>query len=108
MPKRVSLKPHYNALKMLSKAKKAHYRIIIQNTPTLPKIIRHLSKYILNGTIKLQKKHVAKLKPHRNFIRKIASAGSQGAIKGFVLQKGGSILKSILNTVLPLIPSLLL
>lgn len=107
MPKRFSLiKPHYNALKLLSKAKKGHYKIIIDNTPSLPQIIKHLAKYILNGTIKLERKHVMKLKPHKKLIRKLSS-GSKTTIKAAV-QKGGSIFQTILKTILPLLPTLML
>ena len=64
MPKRFSLKKHHNALKMLSKAKKNHFKIIVENTPDIVKAIKHLCKYILNGTINLENKHVKKLKNH--------------------------------------------
>ena len=106
MPKRFSLKPHHNALKLLSKAKKNQFKIIVENTPTIVKAIKHLCKYILNGTIRLENKHVKKLKPHRKLIRKIASSNHK-AIKTTV-QRGGSILQTILNTVLPLLPALLI
>lgn len=91
---------------MLSKAKKDNFSIIVKNTPGIAKAIKYLCKYILNGTIKLEKKHVKKLKPHRKLIRKL-STNHQKGIKTTV-QRGGSILKTILNTVLPLLPALLL
>ena len=106
MPKRFSLKTHHNALKMLSKAKKDNYKIIVHNTPGLTKAVKYLCKYILDGTIKLEKKHVKKLKPHRRLIRKLSTTNEK-SIKTTV-QRGGSILQTILNTVLPLLPSLLL
>ena len=106
MPKRFSLKTHHNALKMLSRANKEHFKIIIDNTPAIVKALKYLSKYILDGTIKLEPKHVKKLKPHRKMIRTLSTSNHK-AIKTTV-QRGGSILKTILNTILPLLPSLLL
>ena len=107
MSKRVHLvlKTHHDALKMLSKAKGQRFKIIMENTPEMVKAIQVLFRYILNGRLKLQDKHVNKLKPHRNYIRKIAR-GSHKTIKRTV-QTGGSIFSKILSTVLPLIPALL-
>ena len=107
MSKRVHviLKSHHGALKMLSKAKGKNFKILIGNTPDMAKALKVLFRYILNGRIKMQDKHVKKLKPHRNFIRKIARS-PQKTIKT-TIQKGGSILQTILNTVLPLLPALL-
>jgi hypothetical protein len=107
MSKRVHMivKSHHDALKLLSQTKASNYGIIIKNTPGLAKALKILCRYILNDTIKLQDKHVKRLKPHRKFIRRI-SASSHKAIKTKV-QKGGSILRTILNVVLPLLPALL-
>ena len=107
MPKRVHviLKSHHGALKMLSKAKGRRFSIILNNTPDITKALRVLFRYVLNGTLKLQDNHLKKLKRHRNFVRKVAE-GSDATIKRHV-QRGGNILKSILNTVLPLLPMLL-
>lgn len=107
MSKRVHLiiKSHHGALKILSKAKGENYKVLIKNTPDMAKVLKVLCRYILNGTIKMQDKHVKKLKPHRKFIRKIASS-AHSTIKTKV-QKGGSILQTILNVVLPLLPALL-
>ena len=107
MPKRIHMivKSHHGALKILSQTKASNYGIIIKNTPDMAKALKVLCGYILNGTIKLQDKHVKRLKPHRKFIRKIAKS-SHKTIKTKV-QKGGSILRTILNTVLPLLPALL-
>lgn len=99
------IKSHHGALRMLSKAKGQNFNIIIKNTPDMAKALKVLCRYILNGTLKLQDKHVKKLKPHRKFIRKIASSPHK-TIKTTV-QKGGSILQTILSTVLPLISVLL-
>lgn len=107
MPKRVHLiiKSHHGALKMLSKAKGRNVDVILNNTPDMTKALKVLFRYILNGSLKLKNKHIKKLKSHRNFIRKIAN-GRHKAIKT-TIQKGGSILQTILNTVLPLLPALL-
>ena len=107
MPKRVHviIKSHHGALKLLSKAKGEKYSLILNNTPSMAKALKVLCRYILNGTIQLKPHHVKKLKPHRNFVRKIARS-SHKAIKTTV-QKGGNILQNILSTVLPLIPALL-
>ena len=107
MPKRVHLilKTHHDALKMLSKAKGQRFNIIMENTPAIAKAIQILFQYILNGRLKLQDRHVKKLKPNRVYIRKIAT-GRHSAIKRSV-QTGGSIFSTILTTVLPLIPTLL-
>ena len=106
MPKRVSLRDHINVLSALSRAKKGDYKIMLDNPPSLPKVMKHLCRYILNGKIKLEKRHITKLKPHRLLVRKI-SKGNHKSIKA-TMQKGGSIIQSIINTVLPLLPSLLL
>ena len=107
MPKRVHMiiKTHHGALKMLSKAKGKNFNVIIKNTPDMGKALKVLCRYILNGVIKLNQKHVKKLKPHRRLIRKIANSGHK-TIKAHV-QKGGSMLQTILNTVIPLLPALL-
>ena len=107
MPKRIHviIKSHHGALKLLSKAKVEKYSIIVNNTPNMAKALKVLCRYILNGTIQLKPSHVKKLKPHRNFIRKIARSPDK-AIKATV-QNGGNILQNILSTVLPLIPALL-
>ena len=99
------LKSHHGALKMISKTKGKNFKILLGNTPDVGKALKVLFQYILNGRLKMQDNHVKKLKRHRNFIRKIAQS-SQKTIKTAV-QKGGSILQTILNIVLPLLPALL-
>ncbi len=108
MSKRVHiiLKSHHGALKMLSRAKGKNFKILLGNTPDMMKALKVLFQYILNGRLRMQDNHVRKLKPHRNFIRRIARSPHK-SIKTKV-QKGGSILQTILNTVLPLLPALLL
>ncbi len=90
---------------MLSKTKGKNFKIILGNTPDMGKALKVLFRYILNGTLKMQDKHVKRLKPHKAFIRKIARS-PHSSIKTIV-QKGGSILQTILSTVLPLLPALL-
>lgn len=91
---------------MLSRAKGKNFKILLGNTPDMAKALKVLFQYILSGRLRMQDKHVRKLKPHRNFIRRIAQSPHK-TIKTTV-QKGGSILQTILNTVLPLLPALLL
>ena len=69
------------------------------------KAIKVLFDYVLNGSLKLKQHHINKLKPHKKFIREIAHGGLQQ--NKTVVQKGGSILKTILSTIVPLIPALL-
>ena len=101
----MSIKSHHGAFKLLSKAKRKNVIIILKNTPKMHKAIQVLCRYILNGTIQLENKHVKKLKPHRKFIKALAD-GTQKAINTKI-QKGGSIFQTILKTVLPLIPAIL-
>ena len=101
----MTIKSHHSAFKLLSKAKRKNMIIILKNTPAIHKAVKVLCRYILNGTIQLENKHVKKLKPHRKFIKALAD-GSQKAINTKI-QKGGSIFQTILKTVLPLIPALL-
>lgn len=97
------LKTHHNALKMLSKAKGERFKILLENTPSMYKAIKLLFNYILKGRLNLKKHHVKKLKPHRKLIRKIANG--QGSKQ--TIQKGGSIINSILGTVVPLLSMIL-
>ncbi len=107
MPKRVHLiiKSHHGALKMLSKARGKKFNIILNNTPDIVKAIKVLFSYILNGSLKMKPHHVKKLKPHRNLIRKIAHGGLKETKPA--VQKGGSLIKTILSTIIPLIPAIL-
>ena len=107
MSKRVSkvLKTHHSALKMLAKARGDNYKNIIKNTPKMVTAIKLVCRHILNGKLKLGKTHIKKLKPFRQYIRKIAHKPHKD-IKATV-QTGGNIIQSILSTVLPLLPALL-
>ena len=107
MAKRVHLtiKSHHGALKMLSKARGKNFNIILNNTPNIMRAVKILFRYILNGSLNPKPHHVKKLKPHRKLIRKIAHGGlKEGKV---AVQKGGSIIKTILSTIVPLIPALL-
>ena len=107
MAKRVHLiiKSHHGALKMLSKARGKKFNIILNNTPNIMKAVKTLFRYILNGSLNTKPHHIKKLKPHRKLIRKIAHGGvKEGKV---AVQKGGSIIKTILSTIVPLIPALL-
>ena len=101
MSKRIPVNSHSSALKLLAKKNDSQLRIILENTPTLRRAIRNIFKKILSGKIKLKEAQLTKLKRHRAFIRKHAVK----LIK--VTQKGGSILRSILKTIVPLLPALL-
>lgn len=86
--------------------------INLENAENHVKLIKLLCKSVLDGTIQLQPQHVDVLKPHRKFVRKIA----QGRIKNVkaIVQKEAlrikqtrrSVLKTVLETVIPIIPSL--
>ena len=88
---------------MLSKARGKKFNIILNNTPDIVKAIKVLFRYILDGTLKMKPHHKQKLKPHKHYIRKIANK-PQGKL---IVQKGGSILATILSTIVPLIPAIL-
>jgi hypothetical protein len=107
MPKRLHLilRTHHGALHMLSKSKGKKMGIILKNTPKITKAIQVLFKYILKNKLNLKQTHLDSLKPHKKFIRKIA----HGKIKVAkpIIQKGGSILNTVLNTVLPFLTLLI-
>ena len=90
---------------MLAKARGDNYKNILTNTPKMVSAIKIVCRHILNNKLKLGKNHIKKLKPHRQTIRKIAHKPHK-TIKGMI-QTGGNIIQSILNTVLPLLPALL-
>ena len=104
MPKRIPviLKRHHSVMKLLSRKNNAQIQIILENTPSLRKALKLLLKSILDGRLSVGEREIKKLKRHRSFIRKHARA----PIKA-VNQKGGSIIRSILQTILPILPALL-
>ena len=103
MPKRipVTLKRHHSVMKLLSRKSNAQIQIMLENTPSLRKALKLLFKSILDGRLSVGEREIKKLKRHRSFIRKHART----PIK--VNQKGGSIIRSILQTILPILPALL-
>ena len=97
------IKSHHRALKMVSNSTRRNFDAALRNTPSLATAIKVLFSYILDGTLKMKPHHVKKLKPHRDYIRKIAHEPRGKA----VVQKGGSLLGTILSTIVPLIPAIL-
>lgn len=114
MSKRVSLEDsnstdHKNYLKVLHAAKPKRRKALILHSPLSGiKAIKRLFRGILSGKITLKPKHKHQLKRHKAFIRKVGDSNLKEAHKT-LNQKGGSLkLGSILKTILPLIPALLL
>ena len=97
------IKSHHRALEIMSNAERHNFNVALKNTPSLAKAIKLLFQHILNGNLEIKSHHVKKLKPHRNYIRRIAY-GRRGES---VVQKGGSILDAILKIVVPLIKNIL-
>ena len=112
MSKRVSVskklvKDHHDALKTLAHIGPKKARVIINNSPDkFLYVIRTLAKLVLDGTIPMEKHHTTKLKRHKKLIRDIAKSRG-GKTKKIVNQKGGSFFKTVLTTLLPLIPLIL-
>ena len=86
--------------------------INLTNAEKHVKLIKLLCKAVLNGTIQMQPQHVDILKPHGKFVRSIAEGGiKDGKV---IIQKevrrtkktGGSVLKTFLETIIPILPSL--
>ena len=90
---------------MLSKARKDNFMIILKNTPQIGKAIKSLFKFILNQKGP-GRKHIQKLKKHRDFIRKIAH-GPQKELIPTIVQHSDSIFKTILSVALPLLRSMI-
>ena len=101
----VIIKSHHGPLKMLAKARKQNFNLILKNTPRIGQAIRALFKLILDPKGPLETKHTKKLKKHKLFIRKIAKAQNKNVVPH--VQKGGSIFKTILGVALPLLSGLL-
>lgn len=96
-----TLKSHHAALKLLSRKNNLQIRVALDNTPSLRKALKLLFRAILKGGIAMSKTELKKLKRHRTFIRKHAHLPIKAD------QKGGSIIRSILQTILPLLPALI-
>lgn len=112
MSKRISVskqlvKDHHRALKTLAHIGPKKASIIIKNSPDkIIHVLRVLSKLTLDGSVPLKKHHLVKLKKHKNLIRKIAKSKGKET-KKILNQNGGSFFKTVLTTLLPLIPMLL-
>ena len=97
---------------IINKKRNESKTINITNAANHAKLIKLLGKAVLDGTIQLQPQHVTVLKPHAKFIRKIA----HGRIKDVkatiqnesrkLKQTGLSVLKTVLETVFPILPTL--
>ena len=70
------------------------------------KLVKTICKCILDGRIPLEPPHIAKIKPHREVIRNVAHDNINVAKKH--IQTGGSILQTVLETVLSILSELLL
>ena len=86
--------------------------INLTNAEKHVKLIKLLCKAVLNGTIQIQSQHVNILKPHGNFVRKIAEGGIKD-VKAIIQKEalaskktGRSVLKTFLETIIPILPSL--
>ena len=102
------VKDNHKALETLLHIGPKKASVIINNSPNkFLQVIRILAKFALDGTIPLEKHHIKKLQRHKNLIRDVAKHQSGKKIKKIVMQKGGSFFKSVLTTLLPLIPMIL-
>ena len=102
------VKDNHKALETLAHIGPKKALVIINNSPNkFLHVIRTLAKFVLDGTIPLEKHHVKKLQRHKHIIRDVSKSRGSRDIKKAVTQKGGSFFKTVLNTLLPLIPLLL-
>ena len=107
MAKRIPavIRKHHGPLKMMSKATKRNFNIILNTTPQIAHAIQALFKLILDRNGPMEENHIKKLKKHKHFIRKIAYNSHKRVIPD--IQKGGSIFKTILSVALPFLSTLL-
>jgi MinD superfamily P-loop ATPase len=102
------VKDHHKALKTLAHMGPKKALVIVNNSPNkFLHVIRTLAKFTLDGTIPLEKHHVKKLQRHKQIIRNVAKSRSARQTKEVLKQKGGSFFKTVLSTLLPLIPMIL-
>ena len=101
----VIIKSHHGPLKLLAKARKQNFNLILKNTPRIAHAIKTLFKLILNPSGPMEHKHTKKLRKHKKFIRKVAHGSNKDVIP--TVQKGGSIFKTILGIALPILSSLI-
>lgn len=113
MSKRLSVKKqlvrdNHKALQTLAHIGPKKAVVLINNSPNkFLHVIRTLAKLALDGTIPLERNHVKKLKRHKQLIREIAKSRTARQTKNAVKQNGGSFFKTVLSTLLPLIPMFL-
>jgi hypothetical protein len=113
MSKRISqrkqlIKDNHKALKTLAHIGPKKALVIVNNSPNkFLHVIRAVAKSVLDGTIPLKDHHVKKLKRHKLIIRTVAQSKSASHTRKTLSQKGGSFFKSVLSTLLPLIPMIL-
>ena len=101
------IKDHHKALETLAHIGPKKAQIIINNSPEkFLHVIRTVAKFVLDGTIPLEEHHTKKLKRHKQVIRDVAKSRGNHT-KSVVKQRGGSFFKTVLNTLLPLIPMIL-
>ena len=101
------VKDHQKALETLAHIGPKKAQVIINNSPAkFLHVIRTLAKFVLDGTIPLEKHQIKKLQRHKQVIRDVAKSRGNHT-KKVVKQKGGSFFKTVLNTLLPLIPMIL-
>jgi hypothetical protein len=106
--RKILVKDHHKALKTLAHIGPKKALVIVNNSPNkFLHVIRTLAKFTLDGTIPLEKHHVKKLRRHKQIIRDVAKSRSARQTKEVVRQKGGSFFKTVLSTLLPLIPMIL-
>ena len=113
MSKHISLrkalvKEHHKALKTLAHIGPKKAIVIVNNSPNkFLHVIRSVAKLALDGSIPLKKQHIKRLQRHKQLIRDVAKSRSARQTKEVVKQKGGSFFKTVLSTLLPLIPMIL-
>ena len=103
MAKHKIIKSHHRALQLVATARRDNFDAALKHNPSLAKAINVLFRYILNGTLKIKAHHIKKLIPYKSYIRKIAHR-RRGQ---YVIQKGGSILHTILTIAVPWIEDML-
>jgi hypothetical protein len=114
MSKRLSvedkhLKNNQKYLQVLQTSKPKRRTALILHSPLSGvKAIKYLFRNILKGRITLKDKHKQQLKRHKAFIRKVGNSNLKDGHKALKQKGGGLKLGSILKTVLPLLPTLLL
>ena len=92
-------------LEMLAKSNNKYRKTLLAGAP--PEIIHLLSECALNilkGSIVLTKEEKAKLRPHKEDLRKLATGKTGPRTKKKIIQKGGFIrplLKPVLKAALP-------